>query len=323
MLLVFAPAAARAQGPAITASRWLTSPAATDLRLGGGGVRLGPIAVAPFGAVAWSGGPSDRHLLIGGGADIVIRLTAEARPYLVGGVSGGFLDLKSGGPTALWRAWSGGAGVELGRAAGIGVGIEIRYQSLSRPATEGATIGLRLGRPLGRSSMRQPRSARGTAPPPAAPVRPAEPTPAAPGIPPSLSTAGRGSRSEVRSALKAALDVMGTPYRWGGTTDNGFDCSGLIQYAYATAGLALPRRSGDQARAGRSVGTTLDDLEPGDILAFSGGRNGVVTHVGLYLGNGRFIHSARDGVVVSSLSADDITGRWWLDRWVDSRRLID
>jgi cell wall-associated NlpC family hydrolase len=69
------------------------------------------------------------------------------------------------------------------------------------------------------------------------------------------------------------------------------------------------------------VKTSLAALAPGDLLTFSN-RGGPVTHVGLYVGEGRFIHSASHGVQVSTLSGDDPYGRWWYVRWVGARRLV-
>ncbi len=79
----------------------------------------------------------------------------------------------------------------------------------------------------------------------------------------------------------------------------------------------------EQARAGYEVGRDLDALAPGDILTFADtpGRTDQVTHVGLYLGDGRFIHSANGGVQVSVLSQSDSTSNWWFDRWVGARRV--
>jgi cell wall-associated NlpC family hydrolase len=114
---------------------------------------------------------------------------------------------------------------------------------------------------------------------------------------------------------------MGTPYQWGGSDDNGFDCSGLIKYAYEQHGIILPRVSRDQARAGRPVEPRVAALMPGDILGFSieGDR---VTHVGLYVGNGQFIHSATGGVQLSNLVGSDGESTWWTSRWIASRRII-
>jgi cell wall-associated NlpC family hydrolase len=126
------------------------------------------------------------------------------------------------------------------------------------------------------------------------------------------------------SVIATAEDVMGRPYRYGGTGENGggFDCSGLIQYAYAQHGVTLPRTSAEQAREGRAVGKNPSKLYPGDLLTFSN-QGGAVTHVGLYIGGGRFIHSATRGVQISVLSADDPYGRWWWKRWVGVRRIVE
>jgi cell wall-associated NlpC family hydrolase len=125
------------------------------------------------------------------------------------------------------------------------------------------------------------------------------------------------------SIIATATQVMGRPYAYGGTgaDGEGFDCSGLIQYAYRKHGVALPRRSTDQAREGRKIDRELKRLAPADILTFSN-RGGRVTHVGLYMGGGRFIHSATRGVQVSTLSAEDPYGRWWYKRWVGVRRIV-
>ena len=127
-------------------------------------------------------------------------------------------------------------------------------------------------------------------------------------------------------AIEAAVvaqvrSAVGRPYRLGGRDSTGFDCSGLIQSAYAAHGYALPRISRDQARAGRSVPLDLKALRPGDILAFAGSGI-VVSHVGLYVGNGRFIHSASRGVRESRLDAADPDGRWYVQRWVGARRIL-
>ena len=76
------------------------------------------------------------------------------------------------------------------------------------------------------------------------------------------------------AVVETALGAMGTPHSWGGSSSNGFDCSGLIQYAYRAHGIALPRTSADQARQGTAVERELAVLAPGDILTFSSGAGG-------------------------------------------------
>ncbi len=143
----------------------------------------------------------------------------------------------------------------------------------------------------------------------------------------SEARAGRRLRMPDGAATAArvveiALAAMGTPYQWGGSDANGYDCSGLIQFAYGEHGILLPRVSRDQARLGTAVDLAVGGLAPGDILGFAleGTR---VSHVGLYVGGGDFIHSTSTGVRLSSLSATDPDSQWWQTRWVSARRLLE
>jgi len=97
-------------------------------------------------------------------------------------------------------------------------------------------------------------------------------------------------------ALRAAMRQLGVPYRWGGETPAGFDCSGLVQWSYAHAGVVLPRVAQDQYDAGPPV-TSGAALRPGDLVFFGPGPVDV-THVGIYLGDGRFVDAPHTGAVV-------------------------
>lgn len=125
-----------------------------------------------------------------------------------------------------------------------------------------------------------------------------------------------GASDRIRAVLKRALALIGTPYRWGGTSTDGFDCSGLVGYVYRTAlGIELPRVSRQMARSGEEV--ERDALSAGDLVFFSR-RGKRVDHVGIYLGNGRFVHAPRTGrdVTVSSL-ADG----YWSRKFMQARRV--
>lgn len=124
------------------------------------------------------------------------------------------------------------------------------------------------------------------------------------------------------SVVQTALDAMGAPYKWGGSDANGYDCSGLIQYAYRQHGILLPRVSRDQARMGELIDRDVAQLKPGDILGFSINGNGV-SHVGLYVGDGQFIHSSSAGVKLSSLTGSDGDSRYYRARWAVVRRILN
>lgn len=117
--------------------------------------------------------------------------------------------------------------------------------------------------------------------------------------------------------VRLALESIGAPYEWGGTDANGFDCSGLIQFAYGRLGISLPRRSTAQIRAGSRVDPDRALLRRGDILGFSADRSGTTSHVGLYIGDDEFIHSGSSGVRISSLR-----DAYWRRSLVAARRIV-
>ena len=123
--------------------------------------------------------------------------------------------------------------------------------------------------------------------------------------------------SRVRTLLNSALTLLGTPYRWGGTSpESGFDCSGLVSYVFRQAmGIEMPRVSRDQARQGELVADKTE-LEEGDLVVF--GKRGRVDHIGIYVGEGRFVHAPSTGkdVMVSSLE----TG-YWSGKYIEGRRI--
>jgi cell wall-associated NlpC family hydrolase len=122
----------------------------------------------------------------------------------------------------------------------------------------------------------------------------------------------------VGKVLQRALALLGTPYRWGGTSpDSGFDCSGLVGYVFRNAlGIELPRVSREMAKTGERV-SGRDALAAGD-LVFFGRRGKVVDHVGIYVGDGKFVHAPRTG---RDVTVSDLDSGYWNDRFLQARRV--
>ncbi|MBT8130922.1 MAG: C40 family peptidase [Gammaproteobacteria bacterium] len=102
------------------------------------------------------------------------------------------------------------------------------------------------------------------------------------------------------AVARAALDLLGTPYRYGGSDRDGLDCSGLVQLAHARIGVQIPRTTSTQYQAARKVS---DELRIGDVLFFK--INGRIAHNGIYLGNNRFIHAPSTGKNVTITRTDN------------------
>jgi len=103
---------------------------------------------------------------------------------------------------------------------------------------------------------------------------------------------GSGSilaEANVQDLINIALSLQGIRYRYGGTTLNGFDCSGFTQYVFKQIGVDIPRTASEQAKVGLAI--SKDSLKPGDLVFFETVRAGI-SHVGIYIGNGQFIHAA-------------------------------
>ncbi|HAE60944.1 MAG TPA: hypothetical protein DCG38_01185 [Eubacteriaceae bacterium] len=111
------------------------------------------------------------------------------------------------------------------------------------------------------------------------------------------------------SIVSKARQYLGTPYRSGGSTPAGFDCSGFTQYVFKQFGIGLPRTSGGQGSVGGYV--SKGDLRPGDLVVFSG-------HVGIYVGNGNMIHSPRTG---KSVEITSINTAYWRAKYISGRRV--
>ena len=124
-----------------------------------------------------------------------------------------------------------------------------------------------------------------------------------------------GLRHEI---VATAESFLGLPYQWGGSSpDEGFDCSGLAMAAYEMNGLNLPRTSGEQFEAGTPVGR--DELARGDLVFFAVSGGSKVTHVGIYAGDGRFIHAPGKG---KTIRTDALADAYYAKRYIGARTYL-
>ena len=136
----------------------------------------------------------------------------------------------------------------------------------------------------------------------------------APAMPPSAQF---GS-DETSNIVIAALQFLDVPYRRGGAGLEGFDCSGFTRHiVQLTLGLALPRRADEQAHAPHLREVGQDELQPGDLVFFNTLRR-TFSHVGIYVGEGRFIHAPRTG---SAVRIESMGASYWARRYTGARRL--
>ena len=150
--------------------------------------------------------------------------------------------------------------------------------------------------------------------------------------PPAAGLSERGLVSQIGSQLSVvkdkagdqaagmveqAMGLLGVPYRRGGNTEStGFDCSGFVRHLYEkSVGQILPRRAVDQARATEVI--ERDELKPGDLVFFNTMRR-TFSHVGIYVGDGKFIHAPRAGKAVN---IDDMRSAYWQKRFNGARRV--
>jgi cell wall-associated NlpC family hydrolase len=298
----------------VHAGRWLGSQDAMIYQLRNSRHLTGPLSHGLTLSATISDTLGRRRAFYGVGYDLLLfRQTRGLAPY---GLLGVALGLSTDvGPQQLAAQWMFGGGLEWRPASFFGVSLEARYRVEDRgPEGFWAATDVRKGMSwtagAAVSWRRNPSSAdRDAAASRSVPMATAARAPA--------TVAGPAG-----NVVTVALDALGTPYRWGGTAENGFDCSGLVQWAYAQHGIQLPRMSRAQATSGAEVPPVVDALAPGDILLFAAQPGGGVTHVGLYAGEGKFIHSSSNGVRLSVLDHSDSNGSYWMRRWVGARRII-
>lgn len=127
-----------------------------------------------------------------------------------------------------------------------------------------------------------------------------------------------GNSVNGRRIINYAANFIGTPYRYGGTSPRGFDCSGFVQYIYKQFNISLPRTAAAQYQVGSKVDKA--NLQSGDLVYFKCGGSGGIDHVGIYTGGGSFIHSSSPtsgGVIYSSLNEG-----YYASKYVGARRIL-
>lgn len=130
--------------------------------------------------------------------------------------------------------------------------------------------------------------------------------------------AGTPRADAANAVLFRAMSLVGTPYRYGGNTpEGGFDCSGLVGYVFRdAAGLQLPRSSAAMSDIGERK-LAGDTLQSGDLVFFRAGRK--VSHVGIYVGQRRFVHAPNSG---GTVRLDSLDGPWWREHFVFGKRVL-
>jgi hypothetical protein len=242
-------------------------------------------------------------------------------PYTFGGI-GMESSAQPIGFTDAIRTWSYGGGLQLALGRLLSVNGEARSRHLAAPAYPADSqfvrgieyrvgIAFHFGGGRQRSSVYSTRRSSDSPPPASRPPRRG-------GIYwPASNTSASGA---ARRVVPAAERYIGVPYLYGGTSpESGFDCSGFVQYVYGQQGVDLPRTSRQMAGAGIAVDPSRRSLAVGDLMLFSQG--GRISHVAIYAGNGRFIHSSSSGKGVRYDDLGTRRGKWFADHMVAARRV--
>jgi cell wall-associated NlpC family hydrolase len=240
-------------------------------------------------------------------------------PYTFGGL-GMESSAQPLGFTDAVRTWSYGGGLQLALGRLLSVNGEVRSRHLATPATyadsqfvRGIQYRIGIGFHFGGRHEHSSYERRTTSVPPSAPRQ----TRSAPVHWPVSNSASGAARRVVSTAEQ----YIGVPYVYGGTSpQTGFDCSGFVQYVYARQGVDLPRTSRQMAGVGVAIEPSTRALEVGDLMLFEQG--GRISHVAIYAGNHRFIHSSSSGNGVRYDDLDTRRGKWFADHMVAARRVV-
>ena len=130
------------------------------------------------------------------------------------------------------------------------------------------------------------------------------------------SNPGTSSGDLAAAIIATGKKYIGVPYKWAGTTPKGFDCSGFVMYVFGAHGITLPHNSRSMYAFGTSV--SKKDLKPGDLVFFYGSNKTVINHVGIYIGNGQFIHSSSSkGITITGLESS-----YYVNHYYGAKRIL-
>ncbi len=134
-------------------------------------------------------------------------------------------------------------------------------------------------------------------------------------IPDPTPPAEAPAATTLNPIVATALAQQGVPYQWGGSDPSGFDCSGLVQYVFAQHGVTLPRETADQYGVGQEA--SVQELQPGDLVFFQTVSRGP-SHVGIALGDNRFVHAPSEG---GTVRVEQLSMIYWSRRVIGARRI--
>ncbi|MBX9599049.1 MAG: C40 family peptidase [Burkholderiales bacterium] len=132
------------------------------------------------------------------------------------------------------------------------------------------------------------------------------------------ATTTKQSQDAISNMLLQSVSLMGIAYKWGGNTpDTGMDCSGFVRYVFKKSlGINLPRTAAEMAKVGKRV--NINELQPGDLIFFKTMGGSRISHIGMYLGNNKFIQSPRTG---ENIQITDLSG-YWVKHYVGAKRVV-
>jgi len=288
------------------------------------GAALSPTATRPSAGATTPSKPrqwiGDADIVIGDGIGGLSGLLGGAVvPYAFAGVGAQSVAASPSVSNAI-RNWSYGGGVTLPLSANFGIVGEGRYRNHlgnnSAPPVDfvpGTEYRVGISVHFGSGGLRGGYRTRSSRPPASRRSGGASTRTNWP----ASSTSAAGA---ARRVVPDAEQYIGVPYVYGGTSpQTGFDCSGFVQYVYARQGVDLPRTARQMVGSGMSVNPTAGSMTIGDLMLFSQG--GRISHVALYAGSGRFLHSSSSGRGVRYDDLNTRRGRWFADHMVAVRRV--